>query len=202
MDATELLETLRAARTDDPAAREALFRMLHEYLEAQASRYANLVRPDHSLRDLVQETELRLLERLGQFQGAADAGANRAEFRDWAGTALFHAACNIYRARTARSRRPHRPPLPLGGADGRARPEPPADGPSPSSAARSAEAAGLVASAIDDLPEGQRDIVRLHYFEGLSLHEIAARRGVSYDAVRGPFREAKKRLQRALGLLQ
>jgi hypothetical protein len=41
MDATELLRTLCAARAGNAAAKEALFRMLHAYLEVQAPRYAN-----------------------------------------------------------------------------------------------------------------------------------------------------------------
>ena len=155
--------------------------------------------------DLVQETELRLLERLAQFQGAAEADANLAEFRDWAGTALFHVACNIYRTRMAKSRRPDRPSLPIGATD-RARRErlcrPAGRRRSPSSSARTAEAARLVGSAIDALPEGQREVVRLFFFEGLSLAEIAARRGASYDEVRGPFREAKGRLKTVLGILK
>jgi RNA polymerase sigma factor (sigma-70 family) len=205
MNATELLLTLRAARAGDAAANEALFRMLHGFLEAQAPRYANLVRPEHSVTDLVQETELRLLERLAQFQGAAEADANLAEFRDWAGTALFHVACNIYRTRMAKGRRPDRPPQPIGATDAHDAngcADPPAAGRSPSSSARAAEAARLVCRAIEDLPEGQREVVRLFFFEGLSLAEIAARQGVSYDTVRGPFREAKNQLKNVLGILR
>lgn len=202
MDATDLLQTLLAARAGNAAANEALFRMLHSFLETQAPRYANLVRPDHSVTDLVQETELRLLERLAQFQGAAEAGANLAEFRDWAATTLFHVACNIYRTRMAKSRRPDQPTLPIGAAEVNGCADPPAGGRSPSSSARAAEAARLVSRAIDDLPEEQRDVVRLHYFEGLSLAEIAKQRGVSYDTVRDPLRVAKARLKSVLGLLQ
>ena len=205
MDASEVFHLLSLARSGNAAAAQRLFELLALYLEAQAPRYAYLVRPQYGLSDLVQLAGLRLWEGLEQFQGSREEAATLAQFRDWIGTTLFRAACNLHREGTAKRRRPARLPRPVGPAhssDGTGGAEPPDSRRSPSSSARAEEAARLVSAALDALPKEQREIVKLHFFDGLSLDEIAARMGVSYDRVRGPFRAAKKRLKRDLGILQ
>jgi RNA polymerase sigma-70 factor (ECF subfamily) len=65
----------------------------------------------------------------------------------------------------------------------------------PADEAARSEARGRVAAAIRDLPEPYRATVLLHFFEGLSLADIARREGVKDST-------ARNRLSRALATLR
>ena len=58
-----------------------------------------------------------------------------------------------------------------------------------------------VREAIAELPPGQRQCVELQ-LEGLKMHEIAERMGLTLDAVKTRLKEAKKRLRKTLGDLE
>jgi RNA polymerase sigma-70 factor (ECF subfamily) len=62
---------------------------------------------------------------------------------------------------------------------------PAADDPSPSACAEFNERALRIAAAVESLSEGQREAVILHYFQDLTLPEVAARMGKSTTAVAG-----------------
>lgn len=55
-----------------------------------------------------------------------------------------------------------------------------------------------LAAALSALPEQQRDIVILRYYEGLTLMEIAGRMGLSYGVVKLRHRDALKTLRKKL----
>ena len=77
--------------------------------------------------------------------------------------------------------------------------DPPAPGASPSSIVRGGERAERVRLALADHPdELGAAILRMRFFEDLSLPEIARRLEMDYDPVRIAFRSAKRHLQKEL----
>lgn len=70
--------------------------------------------------------------------------------------------------------------------------------PSPEQAAEAAELLGLVRTAIDVLPDGRREVVLLHYVDGLSCQEIGALLGRSTGAVRVRLHRARAELRERL----
>jgi RNA polymerase sigma-70 factor (ECF subfamily) len=79
------------------------------------------------------------------------------------------------------------PGMPLSSAD-----------PSPEAATLSAEQTRHVGSALAALPDPQRSLVGLAYFEGLSHSEIAARTGVPLGTVKTRIRSAMETLRQTL----
>jgi RNA polymerase sigma factor (sigma-70 family) len=75
----------------------------------------------------------------------------------------------------------------------------PLPGPGPAELAEAAEDARLVRAAVAALPPGQRVAVVLHYLDGLSQAETAARAGTSVGAVKVRLHKARGRLRRQLG---
>ena len=81
--------------------------------------------------------------------------------------------------------------------------DPTAPEPTPSANVRADEQSRLVLEALNKLPDPiNREIIRLRFFEGLSLRQIAAQLDLTYDVVRERFKTTKKRLQRELEGLQ
>ncbi len=74
-----------------------------------------------------------------------------------------------------------------------------AAGPDPETVTLSAEDARGVQRALDRLPEAQRSLVDLAYYEGLTHAEIAARTGVPLGTVKTRLRTAMMTLRDALG---
>ncbi len=62
--------------------------------------------------------------------------------------------------------------------------EPAASDPSPSQHLRQAEEQHAIQTAQDELPEDERQVLRLVYFEALSYAEVAERLQLTYDQVR------------------
>jgi RNA polymerase sigma-70 factor (ECF subfamily) len=75
----------------------------------------------------------------------------------------------------------------------------PAPDRSPEQVAISSEDARSVRAALDGLPEEQRSLVDLAYYEGLTHSEIAARTGVPLGTIKTRLRSAMMTLRRALG---
>jgi RNA polymerase sigma-70 factor (ECF subfamily) len=65
--------------------------------------------------------------------------------------------------------------------------------------AASAEEAALVQAAMADLPDDQRDLLNLAYFEGLSHAEIADQTGTPLGTVKTRIRTGLLRLREAMG---
>lgn len=70
--------------------------------------------------------------------------------------------------------------------------------PSPEHAIEVRELLGLVRAAIDVLPDGQREVVLMHYVDGLSCQEIATLLGRSTGAVRVRLHRARGELRATL----
>jgi RNA polymerase sigma-70 factor (ECF subfamily) len=73
-------------------------------------------------------------------------------------------------------------------------PDLPDDGPGPAERASAAEEAFRVHAAVDRLPDREREVIELAYFDGLSQSEVAAR-------LKTPLGTVKTRTRRALAQL-
>lgn len=73
---------------------------------------------------------------------------------------------------------------------------------SPLQHAETSEHRALVADAVDRLPDEQRRVVRMTFFEALSQSEIAARLGIPLGTVKTRVRLAFARLRDSLALLR
>lgn len=131
--------------------------------------------------DVVQDAFLAALEAIGTFEAGR-------EFAPWLNRIVVNRALNL---RKSRARRATEPLLDVVEATGR----------SPLRAAEQAELAALIGEAMADLPERQRDIVRLFELEGFTSTEIAAMLGISDGTVRWHLHEARRRLRQSLDLL-
>src|SRR5579884_3370736 len=182
MESAEFGDLIRRARAGDRPAQDGLFARLRPYLERLARPYADPGHAGESTSDLVQETELRLWQRLDQFRPAENHEHTVALFLNWTRKVVRRVGLNRRRFRTAQVRQPRRPiasldrpatgdPARRPGAD-----DPATRQPTPSANVRAGEEARLVLQALDGLPdETDRDVLRLRFREGLSLRQIAPR---------------------------
>jgi RNA polymerase sigma-70 factor (ECF subfamily) len=156
----------------DQAAFREIFSRYGPVLTALARRRTG--NEDHA-RDLVQQTFLQLHR--ARFDFRQDA-----KLRPW----IVTIALNVVREHL-RSRR--RKPVTALESDPADRSSPPSAGP------EVAEEAARLRAALADLPDAQREVVELHWFQGLSMAEIARAVGASVGAV-------KVRAHRAYGVLR
>ncbi len=70
--------------------------------------------------------------------------------------------------------------------------------PSPGDEVAAAEAAGIVRAAVRLLPDGQRRVVELAYFEGLTYREVALAVGIPEGTAKSRLRLALAKLESAL----
>jgi RNA polymerase sigma factor (sigma-70 family) len=192
------------AQQGDRQAMDRLLAVLRPRLEKLARRYVEPGSGQASTADLVQEAALRLWQRLAQFQGGPDDRQTLAMFQDWLRQLVRHLAQDRLRQRHAQRRRPPRGLRQLEatapeGSSSAAGNDPPASGPTPSANVRSDEQAALIRKALEKIPDPtNRKIVELCFFEGLSLRQIAAQLGLSYDKVREGYHRSLRLLEREL----
>jgi RNA polymerase sigma factor (sigma-70 family) len=196
---------IRRAQDGDPRAVEELLASVRPYLAKVAGGFADASRASASASDLLQEAELRAWQRLGQFQGGSADEETHAKFRTWLVQIVRHIAQDRERARGARKRRAPgawiRSIEGPGSEDGSgaASLDPPAAGPSPSASLRQTERSLLVNRALEAVRDGtDRAIIRLRFFEGLSLPAIADRLEMTYDQVRERYRRGIRGLEMRL----
>ncbi len=143
-----------------------------------------ILRDEHLGADAAQEAFVRLRRRLEARDAAAlDRPAA------WLKRAALGTAFDLARRREMRAR---------DGPGGRAPLEPPAPEPSPLAAAALSELRARLASAVDELPEGQRGVFLLRHEGGLALREVADLLGLSLPTVKTHFARACLRLQARL----
>jgi len=177
---------MERALAGDREALGALVAELKPHIERQLQRYPVT---EEDRRDLVQATLVQVLRRLGSFRG--DSSFSTWLFRVTANEALM----------LMRSQRRHRArlveglsleelaALPAAREDATRRPD--AD-------VVQAERDQHVQSALAELPDGYRDVVALHYHQGLGLEEIATERELTESAVRSRLHRARARLRELL----
>jgi RNA polymerase sigma-70 factor (ECF subfamily) len=199
-DVPGFLNLLADARAGDRQATEKLLALMRPWLEQLARRHAPPRRADGSTADLVQEAWLRAWQKLDQFQGSDNEVQALAMFRAWLERIVCRLGLNATRDQKAQQRNPGSPFLQLDGARASGSSGPvldPSDGrPTPSANVQAEEEARRVHEALARLPDPlDRDIVRLRFFQGLSLRQIATQLGRDHETVRQRYHAAMHRLQ-------
>jgi RNA polymerase sigma factor (sigma-70 family) len=187
MAPSEFTELLARARSGDAAALNALLAEVQPWL-AQTARRFDLDLPDASSADLVQEAWLRAWRDLDDFRGN-DAAA----FRAWLDQIVRTAGLNAMRHNQAEKRREPAARIPL---DSDIQGD---DRPGPGSQAQAAEEIERLQTALAGMPNAlDREIVRLHFEDGLSLRQTAERLGMHQESVRRRFHAALLYLENKL----
>lgn len=173
----DLQDLLRRARKGDEAAFEALVVATRDGLFGVVRR---LVGRDAVAEELLQEAYLALWKQGGP--EPENPGA-------WLHRVCLNRALDVVRREEARR-----------AVDPEADEvrETASDDPGPETRFLAAEAVEAVASAVDDLPSGERAAFVLRSFEGLEFEEIARRLGVRESTVRNQVASARRRLSRRL----
>jgi RNA polymerase sigma factor (sigma-70 family) len=196
---------VREAQQGSRDAMDRLLAILRPQLEELSRGYADPARAAESTQDLVQEAWLRAWQKMEQFKGGRDDAETMAMFRGWIGQIVHRLGLNAIRDRQVQRRSPPAGTVqPLresgpGSSGGGWWNEPAAGGPSPSGVFQIDEEARLVQAALEKISDTiDRDIVRLRFFEGVSLRQIAERLGMRYSAVRERYQVSLRVLEREL----
>ena len=205
MESGGFQDLVRRAQAGDREAMDQVLSILRPHLERLASPYADPLRPVGSTADLLQESCLRAWTKLGSFQTGQDDEETFALFRAWVGQLVRRLGLNAQRDRKRQRRDPPKKILSLGARRSESPTtsgggnDPPANDPSPTTLARGEEGARWVRAALEEIPdETDAAIVRLRFYEELTLKEISKRLNLGYDQVRGRFDAMVVRLQRDL----
>jgi RNA polymerase sigma-70 factor (ECF subfamily) len=143
--------------------------------------------------DVVQETLLKAQRSIDQHRGATDA-----ELAAWLRKILANELAQTRRAFHQAKRdvgRENAYDVTLEQSSLRLCGPPVGGEPSPSHQAEFNERALRLAQAVESLPEAQRDAIVLHYFQDLTLPEVAERCGKSTTAVAGLIHRGLKKLR-------
>jgi RNA polymerase sigma-70 factor (ECF subfamily) len=143
--------------------------------------------------DVVQQTLLRALEGLAQFRGGSEAEL-AAWLRQILARQLANAVRDLERAKRDAGRER---PLQAALAESSARLEAwlAAEQSSPSQQAERNEQLLLLAAALEELPEAQREAITLHHLHDWTLDEVGRRLGRSPAAVAGLIKRGLKQLR-------
>jgi len=183
---------------------EELLERVRPHLESVAQRGAETGDAGESVSDLVQEAWLRAWERLDQFRGGGGDQESLARFCSWAGQILRNTTLHAHRRRSALKRKdPGRVVLRIRptskSASAASGVEPVDHGPTPSVRLRETERIARVRGALARLEDGlSRDLLRLRFFEGMSLRRAATQVGLTYDQARDRFQKALAKVGREL----
>ena len=164
-------ELVKAVLAGDTAAYESLVRRYERAVLAVAWSVLN---DYHGAEDASQETFVMAYRRLGQLRRPAAFGG-------W--------LMRIARRQALRVRRARRPEQPLAEA---ADAEMPGDG-------RYSESTERLIAAVGRLPKNERQVVMMHYFDGLSTTEAAEATGRPLGTITKQLSRARARLRRRLG---
>jgi RNA polymerase sigma factor (sigma-70 family) len=184
-------EDLRAARTGDRAAMDRVLSALRPWLEGVSARYGDRHAADGSCSDLAQEASLTAWLKLAQFRGHDDREQEIKMFRGWLEQIVHRLGQNQARRAHAQRRWAAGPLVSLDGGHANSSAEaaqPPATGPTASSAAAGAEAARDVRTAIADLPDAtDRLIIHECFFAGRPLRDLADELSIDRETLRRRF---------------
>ena len=184
-DEKQLVARLRAG---DDASYERLVRTYGGRMLAVARR---LVRNEEDARDCIQEAFLQAFRHIDKFEERASLGS-------WLHRIVVNAALMKIRARERRREDSLEDLLPQFDADGH-RLEPEAElGVSAETLLERAETREAVRRAIDQLPEGYRNVLLLRDIEGYDTAEAAAVLGLTAGAVKTRLHRARAALKSLL----
>jgi len=199
---------VEAARKGDEDAMAQLLVRVRPHMEAIARSYSDPSQAMESVSDIVQEAWLKAWQKLDQFQGGKTDDETLAMLLAWVGQIVRRLAINAHRDRNRQRRQaPGGGILSLDGAapagsSGGGGIYAQSNGSTPSAAARGEEESQLVEAALDNLPDpSDRMLLRLRFFEGISLRQIAERLDLSYDKVRERYEACLRRLEGDLASL-
>jgi RNA polymerase sigma-70 factor (ECF subfamily) len=147
--------------------------------------------------DMVQQAMLQAVQGLDGFRGSTEA-----EFRGWLRQILARHLCHLDRDmhREKRDvRREQSMEQKLAESSMRLEGLLAGDSPTPSQNVAFGENVLRVAEAVEQLPDSQRDAIRLHYLEGLKLSEVADQLDKSTGAVAGLLHRGMQSLRQNLG---
>ncbi|MCZ6691866.1 MAG: sigma-70 family RNA polymerase sigma factor [Planctomycetota bacterium] len=201
----EFGKILQRAQDGDRQAMDKVLQNLRPYLASLARPYADPIRPAGSTADLLQDACLRAWRKLGTFEGGKNDEETFAMFRSWIGQIVRRLGLNSIRDRAAKGRIPSDKIVPLRPADGDSSGagsdrDVPARTRTPSAYAREGEMAERIRSALESLADPTAaTVVRLRFFDGMTIPEIAERLDMSPSQVRERHRSAMRRLRRELG---
>lgn len=175
-------DLVRRLKAGDERAFEELVATYRERVYRVAWR---VVRDDETAEDVAQEAFIRVFRHVGRFQ-------ERSSLYTW----IYRITVNIALNRLRRDRFRHMVPMgELQWEDKR----PQAD---PSHAAMSSELAERVDAAVRALPDKQRAVFTLRFFEGMSHKEIAEVVGCSEGTSKANYFHAVRKLRKLLGDLR
>lgn len=184
------------AKAGDARAWEQLVARTQPHLLAVALRKFDPAAPWQSVSDLLQETWLRAWQGLADFRGGANDAETGALLRSWLTRTLKRTYSNGQRyVNAGRRKAPGLRSLSEGEADATSAPEPSDDQPQPSTIVRLSEAQSQVGEALARLSDAtDREIIRLCFFDDLSLKQAAEQLAVPYHEVRQRYHESLKLL--------
>ncbi|MBW3624680.1 MAG: sigma-70 family RNA polymerase sigma factor, partial [Armatimonadetes bacterium] len=172
----EIAALVERARGGDLPAFDEIVRRFQDMAVGYA--YA-AVRDPHDAEDVAQEAFLAAYREIAKLD---DPAAFPAWFR------------TVLRTQCSRHTRKHRPPLlPLDSVMGRA-----CTNPGPQAVAEAGEVQAEVRSAIDALPDPEREVTVLYYMGGHALKEIGAFMDLPVTTVKNRLHAARKRLRERL----
>jgi RNA polymerase sigma factor (sigma-70 family) len=156
--------------------------------------------PQKSASDLAQEVWLRAWSHFASFAGGDGDEATGRMLRAWLYEILHNTLANERRADGTVKRKAPSGRVALAADDSAGVVDPPAQDPTPSADLRRREDVERLRDALARLTD-PRDVAILqgHFFEGRSLHDLAAELGLTYDQVRYRYHGLLKQLGAELG---
>lgn len=153
-------------------------------------RLGTSLSPKASADDLVQDTYADALSGFADFRGASPE-----EFRGWMKAVLRHNLTDLARRFRATTKRRLASERPLDGSNFQL-PDP---NPGPADLAEQHEELDLLRCAVEHLPAAERELIRLHLEENLTLAELGRLVGCSKGAMRQRWARVLAHCRRELG---
>jgi RNA polymerase sigma-70 factor (ECF subfamily) len=187
---SSVLTLLDKARAGDADALGALLDEYHDYLQQLASQQlGRQVAARVAASDLVQQTCLSVHQRIATFEGN-----EAAQFVAWLRRIHERNIQNAIRDQLQTQKRAAGREEPLGERD-----VSDVDRTTASGRVLHGEERERLRRALDELPSDQQSVLRLRYFEGHTLADVAAEMGITKDAVLWLMQKAMKQVKQSLG---
>jgi RNA polymerase sigma factor (sigma-70 family) len=205
MDQSGFRALVVQAQAGDRQAKAHLVDRLRPQVEGAVRRRAGPAHPDQSYHDWVNDVWQRLLRKLGQFQGATEAKDDDEawqSFQAWLRKIVRSVLANANRhLKCHEPGKPHKK-IAIDTVNSSSRSETPAlraKDPSPSKDAISREELRRLGAALEELPESDRELLRLHFYESQTWDQVADALGQTVNQVKYQYRLIRERLQLTRG---